>query len=91
MLMKLDIFQAKFAESFGCSGLILYTDPADYNLGQSPGSGSGLVYPDTWWLPPSGVQRGTVKQSSGGVGDPLTPEYPSIGQCQTRTPWIYFL
>ena len=33
------------------------------------------VYPNGVWLPPSGVRLGTVMR---GVGDPLTPGWPSI-------------
>ncbi|KAJ1102638.1 hypothetical protein NDU88_000087 [Pleurodeles waltl] len=58
------------AESFGCAGMILYCDPADYV------SGAGArVYPEDWWLPGTGAQRGTILSS---YGDPLTPFYPSI-------------
>ena len=66
--------QARMAEEYGCAGLILYTDPWDYNLG-----GQDSAYPDSWWMPASGVQRGNVKTSSSGIGDVLTPGYPAIG------------
>lgn len=64
------VFQA---QTYGCVGLILYTDPADFAV-----AGTDTVYPQSWWLPGTGVQRGTLKRSSGGIGDPLTPLYPSI-------------
>ena len=60
------------AASFGAIGLILYSDPADYSLNSNVD-----VYPDSWWLPGTGVQRGTLY--TGTDGDPLTPGYPSTG------------
>nr|XP_015205974.1 PREDICTED: putative N-acetylated-alpha-linked acidic dipeptidase [Lepisosteus oculatus] len=62
--------KVKHAAQFGCAGVILYSDPADYAVG-----GHWRVYPDDWWLPGSGVQRGSVLPVD---GDPLTPFYPSI-------------
>ena len=60
------------AHDHGAIGCILYTDPADYSIeGVNP-------YPESWWLPETGVQRGTVFPYE---GDPLTPGYPSIGTC----------
>jgi N-acetylated-alpha-linked acidic dipeptidase len=44
-------------------------DPADY--AQDP---DHKVFPETWWLPGSGTQRGTTLE---GDSDPLTPNYPS--------------
>ncbi|KAK3092472.1 hypothetical protein FSP39_003224 [Pinctada imbricata] len=58
------------AERYGARGIIIYSDPADYD-----DSDTSHVYPDDWWLPDSGVQRGTVFL---GKGDPLTPGYPAI-------------
>jgi PA domain len=63
------------AEKAGCIGMILYSDPADYAV-----DGITSVYPDSWWLPGTGVQRGTIKKSDGGLGDPLTPMYPATGR-----------
>ncbi len=62
----------------GCVGLILYSDPKDYAAGTGLGH-----YPDTWWLPGSGVQRGTIKAVGLSDGDPLTPGYPSTGTAFT--------
>ncbi|KAH9494447.1 Glutamate carboxypeptidase 2, partial [Bulinus truncatus] len=59
------------AASYGATGIIIYSDPADYTGFKS---GDYRVYPDTWWLPSTGVQRGTVFT---GDGDPLTPGYPA--------------
>lgn len=67
------IFRAdkvKHAAEFGCVGMVLYSDPADYAVDSEV-----RVYPDDWWLPGTGVQRGTVLPRD---GDPLTPYYPSI-------------
>jgi len=72
-----DVFlykQLDLGDQNGCVGMIFYTDPSDYAV-----DGANTVYPDSWWLPGTGVQRGTVKKSDGGLGDPLTPMYPAIG------------
>eukprot|EP00250_Pteridium_aquilinum_P021645 c25187_g1_i3 orf=413-2740(-) len=57
------------AANAGASAVILYSDPKDF-----AGGGKDGFFPDAKWLPPTGVQRGTVFQ---GVGDPLTPGWPS--------------
>ncbi|XP_067685762.1 N-acetylated-alpha-linked acidic dipeptidase 2-like [Haliotis asinina] len=57
------------AEEHGAIGVILYSDPQDYHPHFYKG-----VYPKTWWLPPTGAQRGTVYE---GIEDPLTPGYPA--------------
>lgn len=59
------------AASHNATGVILYSDPSD-----SAVEGMDNVYPKSWWLPPTGVQRGNVRMAS---GDPLTPGYPSTG------------
>nr|XP_039260069.1 putative N-acetylated-alpha-linked acidic dipeptidase [Styela clava] len=61
--------KAQIAQSYGCKGLILYSDPYDYTV---PWSG---VYPDDWFLPGTGAQRGNLQTLK---GDPLTPQYPAI-------------
>lgn len=62
--------KVSIAARHGIAGLILYSDPADYSLDpDSP------TFPDSWWLPGTGVQRGSVH--AGINGDPLTPFYPS--------------
>ncbi|KAK7493453.1 hypothetical protein BaRGS_00015353 [Batillaria attramentaria] len=58
------------AARHGALGVILYSDPADYALYQD----EEHVYPHTWWLPPTGAQRGSIAR---GTGDPLTPGYPA--------------
>ncbi|XP_039258717.2 putative N-acetylated-alpha-linked acidic dipeptidase [Styela clava] len=57
------------AEQAGCIGMILYSDPNEYTIADKG------VYPDEWFLPGTGAQRGTVFL---GDGDPETPNYPSI-------------
>lgn len=72
------LFQARIAANEGAIGLILYTDPIDY----SP-EGADFTYPKSWWLPPSGVQRGTLLNFE--QGDPLTPGYPARGKASCFT------
>ncbi|KAK7493450.1 hypothetical protein BaRGS_00015350 [Batillaria attramentaria] len=67
------------AARHGALGVILYSDPADYALYQD----EEHVYPHTWWLLPTGAQRGSIAR---GTGDPLTPGYPA-----TRTAYRYSL
>ena len=62
--------KAHFAQTYGCSALIIYSDPQQY----APSGTS--VYPNGPSLPPSGVQRGTL---IGAQGDPLTSGVPAIG------------
>ncbi|XP_046330416.2 N-acetylated-alpha-linked acidic dipeptidase 2-like isoform X2 [Haliotis rufescens] len=57
------------AEKHGAIGVILYSDPWDYRPAHVKD-----VYPKTWWLPPTGAQRGSVYE---GDEDPLTPGYPA--------------
>ena len=70
--LLLFVLQARIAAEEGAIGLILYTDPTDY----SP-EGANYTYPQSWWLPSSGVQRGTLLNLE--EGDPLTPGYPARG------------
>ncbi|XP_068220182.1 N-acetylated-alpha-linked acidic dipeptidase 2-like [Palaemon carinicauda] len=59
------------AEQRGAKAIILYSDPRDVALeGVEPKE----IYPNTFWLPGSGMQRGTTFM---GDGDPLTPGWPS--------------
>ena len=61
--------KARYAEEYGCIGLILFSDSADYArewIGP---------YPESWYLPKTGAQRGTTHLEE---GDPETPFYPSI-------------
>ncbi|CAL4079772.1 unnamed protein product [Meganyctiphanes norvegica] len=59
------------SERWGATGVIIFSDPKDVAVeGQTPQE----IYPNTWWLPGSGMQRGTTYM---GDGDPLTPGWPS--------------
>ncbi|XP_076465735.1 glutamate carboxypeptidase 2-like isoform X2 [Babylonia areolata] len=58
------------AERFNALAVILYSDPHDFNLNNDVNN----TYPHSWWLPPSGIQRGSVLATD---GDPETPLYPS--------------
>ena len=61
----------KWAQQFGAAGVILYSDPADYHADL----GKDEPYPHSWWLPESGIQRGTIEWHD---GDMSTPMYPAI-------------
>ncbi|XP_025104546.1 glutamate carboxypeptidase 2-like [Pomacea canaliculata] len=62
--------KVEIAARYGALGVIIYSDPADYTWSRDP-----RYFPETWFLPSSGAQRGSLYT---GVGDPLTPGYPSI-------------
>ena len=64
-------FQALLAQKYGCRGLIIYSDPAEY----APKNNMG-TFPKGWTLPDTGIQRGTLSTMD---GDVLTPSLPSIG------------
>ncbi|KAF0882480.1 NALDL protein, partial [Crocuta crocuta] len=53
------------------AGVLVYTDPADINDGLSSAS---ETFPNSWRLPPSGVERGSYYEY---FGDPLTPYLPA--------------
>ncbi|KAI3917730.1 hypothetical protein MKW98_021492 [Papaver atlanticum] len=55
----------------GASGVLVYTDRKDYGGPES--------FPDDRWMPPSGVQIGTVYS---GAGDPSTPGWASTSSCE---------
>lgn len=62
------------AQYFGAIGAILYNDPANY----APfGTTADQVYDQKWYMPPSGIQRGSALITN---GDPLTPIYPATGK-----------
>ncbi|XP_063294336.1 aminopeptidase NAALADL1 [Pelobates fuscus] len=54
------------AHHFGVVGLIVYTDPKDINDGNADPS---QTYPHSWYMPPSGVERGSYTED---FGDLLT-------------------
>jgi len=58
------------AANEGAVGVVIYSDPQDFGGNRTQG-----YYPYSQWLPPSGVQRGTLYRK---LGDPLTPGWPSI-------------
>ncbi|KAL0630072.1 Aminopeptidase NAALADL1 [Plecturocebus cupreus] len=60
------------AAKHGVAGVLVYTDPADINDGLSSPS---ETFPNSWYLPPSGVERGSYYEY---FGDPLTPYFPAI-------------
>lgn len=57
----------------GAIGVLIYTDRKDYGGG---GGGGGVTrwFPEEKWMPPSGVQVGSVFN---GAGDPSTPGWAS--------------
>ena len=62
------------AQDYGAAGVILYNDPKDYApFGITPDQ----TFDAKWYMPPTGVQRGSAYTSN---GDPLTPVYPSTGE-----------
>ncbi|XP_062398715.1 aminopeptidase NAALADL1 [Sardina pilchardus] len=56
------------AAPFGVIGVLVYTDPGDINDGKM--SDINETYPHSWYLPPSGVERGSFNTD---FGDLLTP------------------
>ncbi|XP_068342575.1 probable glutamate carboxypeptidase LAMP1 [Pyrus communis] len=65
----------QIAYEAGAIGVLVYSDRKDYG-----GGGCGAKwFPDDKWLPPSGVQVGTVYN---GLGDPTTPGWASTEECE---------
>ncbi|KAA6415387.1 MAG: glutamate carboxypeptidase Tre2 [Lasallia pustulata] len=64
--------KVKAAELAGCSGCIIYSDPAD------DGFRKGKTWPDGRFMPSTGVQRGAVSLMSWVVGDVLSPGFASL-------------
>ena len=62
------------ARAAGAAAAVVYTDPLQY--GGAPGE---APFPDSRWLPPSGVQVGSLFR---GVGDPTTPMWASSDGCE---------
>ncbi len=60
------------AENYGCQAAILYSDPMDVAY---EGTDEDHVYPNTFWLPGTGMQRGSIYLED---GDPETPGWPSL-------------
>ncbi|KAH9322852.1 hypothetical protein KI387_017491 [Taxus chinensis] len=59
----------KTAAKHGAIAAVLYSDPQQFG-----GNGSQGFFPKSKWLPPDGIQMGSVMQ---GMGDPSTPGWPS--------------
>ncbi|XP_069821607.1 aminopeptidase NAALADL1 [Dendropsophus ebraccatus] len=59
------------AAKFGVIGVIVYTDPRDINDGLADAS---QAYPNSWYMPRSGVERGSYVEN---FGDLRTPYYPA--------------
>lgn len=68
-----DIVQNAYQE--GAIGALLYTDKKDYGGTK----GGERWFPESKWIPPTGVQVGTVYD---GLGDPSTPGWASSGECE---------
>ncbi|KAF6141717.1 hypothetical protein GIB67_027895 [Kingdonia uniflora] len=62
----------KNAYEVGAIGVVVYTDKKDFG-------GGDKWFPDDKWMPPSGVQVGTVYN---GAGDPTTPGWASTDGCE---------
>eukprot|EP00271_Cylindrocystis_brebissonii_P003470 TRINITY_DN1444_c4_g1_i1.p1 TRINITY_DN1444_c4_g1~~TRINITY_DN1444_c4_g1_i1.p1 ORF type:complete len:786 (+),score=134.53 TRINITY_DN1444_c4_g1_i1:63-2360(+) len=62
------------AANAGALGVLVYSDPADYAASFKEG-----VYPESQWLPSSGVQRGSIAAFR---GDPSTPSWPATEDCE---------
>jgi N-acetylated-alpha-linked acidic dipeptidase len=62
------------ARAAGAAAAVVYTDPLHY--GGAPGE---ALFPDSRWLPPSGVQVGSLFR---GAGDPTTPMWASSDGCE---------
>ncbi|KAK4765350.1 hypothetical protein SAY86_026440 [Trapa natans] len=60
----------------GAAGAVIFTDRKDY--GGCAGNESQW-FPRDKWMPPSGVQVGSLYN---GKGDPTTPGWPSTGGCE---------
>jgi len=65
--------QVAFAQQYGALGVILYNDPIDY----VDKSLTNSTFPNSWFLPPTGAQRGTLAMTK---GDKLTEGYPAKGR-----------
>jgi len=70
--------KATNAQFYGCIGLVIFSDPLNYGGYNKhswyPGLNDSNGYPNTWWLPKTGFQRGSLHMG----GDPETMFYPSL-------------
>ena len=67
-------------ENAGGIGIIMFSDPGDVAI---EGTEPEYVYPNTIFLPGSGIQRGSTFIGS---GDPLSPEWPSVANAYRLKP-----
>lgn len=74
--------KVELAAEFGCSGVLLFSDPAD------DGAERGPVWPDGPWKPEWAVQRGSIGRMARTPGDPATPGWasPVAGEPPLRAP-----
>ncbi|KAL7321664.1 Vacuolar protein sorting-associated protein 70 [Mucor circinelloides] len=70
--------KVRAAETFGCAGALIYSDPIDDGpLNKDNSSNPAESYPNGPWRSKSSAQRGSVQYFSVIAGDPLTPGYPA--------------
>lgn len=62
------LIQAINAAPYGVIGVLVYTDPLDINDGLM--SDNNETYPHSWYLPPSGVERGSFNTHYGDLRTP---------------------
>jgi N-acetylated-alpha-linked acidic dipeptidase len=70
--------KVRAAETFGCVGALIYSDPIDdgpLNKEGFPYTNPAKAYPEGPWRSKSSAQRGSVQYLSLLSGDPLTPGY----------------
>ena len=72
--------KVKNCQDAGAIGVILFSDPGDVAV---QGTKPENVYPNTIFLPGSGVQRGSVFI---GDGDPLSPNWASVPNAHRVSP-----
>ena len=70
----------KHCQDAGALGIIFFSDPADVAI---QGTEPENVYPNTIFLPGSGVQRGSTLLEA---GDPLSPDWASIPNAHRLEP-----
>ena len=64
--------KVKNAMEYKVKGMLLYADPEDFARDDRFDTN---VFPNSWWLPKTGIVRESVAMSS---GDPETPGWPSL-------------
>ena len=70
----------KHCQDAGAIGIIFFSDPADVAI---QGTEPENVYPNTIFLPGSGVQRGSTLLEA---GDPLSPDWASVPNAHRLEP-----